>query len=493
MKSFAIIDYVVVAIYLATVAIIGASFYRKRTTIQDYFLGGKHMRWLPVGISIVAADTSAITLMGTPAWGYQHTMELAWLNVGYALAAPIVILVFIPFYSRLNLFTAYEYLERRFNLSVRLITSLLFQLLRVTHVAIAIYAPSLALTVVSGMPLWQCVLVIGLLTTIYTTFGGMKAVIWTDVIQFSIVVAGLALVFVLAFHAIDGGLAGAVSAASAAGKLKFINLSFDPRTETSIWACLLGGTLLGLSGLTTDQAILQRLFTTRSEKDCARSVMLNAIISTPLMISLMFLGVVLFAFYQAHPERLAGLHSPDGIFPLFAVRELPAGVSGLIVAAIFAASMGVMSASINSLSTATTVDFYQRLICRDARAEHYARFGRAATAVWGCIATALAMFMGRLGELALAYNRVSSIVSTPILGIFLLGILSRRATSGGALAGAAAGTFVAIALSEWTAWSFFYQLPIGVAVTLIVGICASLAQPAPLAVQTDGLVMSRTA
>jgi aryl-alcohol dehydrogenase-like predicted oxidoreductase len=240
-KGFATIDYIVLALYLLTVVLVGASFYRRKTTSREYFLGGKRMAWLPVGISIVAADTSAITLMGTPAWGYQHSMELAWLNIGYALAAPIVIFLFIPFYSRLDLFTAYEYLERRFSLAIRLVTSLLFQLLRVTHVAIAIYAPSIALTIVTGMSLWESIVLIGFLTTAYTSFGGMRAVIWTDVIQFSTVVTGLAVVFVLALGSIPGGIPGAIAAAEAAGKLRFLDLSFDPRVETSVWACLLGG------------------------------------------------------------------------------------------------------------------------------------------------------------------------------------------------------------------------------------------------------------
>ncbi|MFN7992706.1 MAG: sodium/solute symporter [Bryobacteraceae bacterium] len=488
MKGFGTLDYVVLVGYLLLVASIGASFYRRRSTTRDYFLGGKKMSWLPVGISIVAADTSAITLMGDPGWSYQHNLEIVWMYVGYALAAPIVILLFIPFYSRLNLFTAYEYLERRFGLSVRITTSLLFQFLRCTHVAIAIYAPAIALSLVTRLTLWQCVLLMGAVTTVYTTSGGMKAVIWTDVIQFCTVCIGLALVFVVGIGNVHGGLGAVWNIGANAGRFHIVNLSTDPAQTTSIWACLVGGVLLSLSAMATDQAILQRLFTTKSEKDCAQSVIVNAAISLPLMTLLLLLGVVLFAFYSQNPTALEGLKTPDGVFPLFAIRQLPPGVAGLVIAAIFAASMGVMSASINSLSTATTVDFYQRLVNPNASAQHHALFGRIATATWGILATCLALFMDRLGELALAYNKVSSFISTPLLGIFLLAILTRRCNAGGALFGAATGTAVVALLSSYTNWTFFYQLPVGVAVTFTTGYFASFIGKVPPEDKIAGLV-----
>ena len=164
MKGFTNLDYAVVIIYLLGIAALGSSFYRRNSTAKDYFLGGKSFSWIPAGISIVAADMSAITVMGTPGWSYAHNLQLIWYSMGYLVTAPIVILVFIPFYARLNLFTAYEYLERRFNVRVRLVTSALFQILRGTHVAIALYAPSLVVNLVTGIPVWQCILYMGALS-----------------------------------------------------------------------------------------------------------------------------------------------------------------------------------------------------------------------------------------------------------------------------------------------------------------------------------------
>lgn len=489
MKSFSAIDYAVVIGYLLAIAAIGSSFYRRKTTAKEYFLGGRAMWWLPVGISLIAADLSAISVMGSPAWSFKNNMMLLWLSVGYPLMAPVAIKVFVPFYARLNLYTAYEYLEKRFNVSVRAITSLLFQLLRVAHVALVIYAPSLVINMVTGMPVWQCVLLMGVFTTFYTTLGGMKAVIWTDVIQFCTVTIGITLIFVTAICRVDGGLSAAYHTALAGGRLEFFNLSTDPKELTSLWACLIGGAVLCLSPLTTDQAVLQRLFTTKSEQDCRRSIILQCLLIIPIGAMLYLTGVALYSFYQGHPGRLAGLTVADAVMPLFAVRELPAGVSGLIIASIFAASMAVMSAGINSLTTATIVDFYQRMLRPGRSPEHYAAAGRVGTMCWGAVATLLALYADRLGELALAYNKVSSFLSGPLLGIFLLATLTRRTNSTGVLIGAAAGAVVVAAVGMTTPWSFFWYGPIGVVTTFIAGYLASLPMAAPPASSIEGYVI----
>ena len=493
MKGFSGLDYAVVLVYLLAVAGFGSSFYRRKSTAREYFLGDRAVSWIPAGISIVAADLSAITVMGVPAWSYAHNLQLFWMSLSYLLTAPIVIFVFVPFYGRLGLYTAYEYLERRFNLSVRLVSSTLFLALRTMHVAIALYAPSLVISFVTGLPVWECVLFMGLFTTAYTTLGGMKAVIWTDVIQFATVLTGVILILVTALNRIPGGISVAYQTALAGGRLDFVNLSTDPKELTSIWACLFGGSVIILSALTTDQALLQRLFTTKSVEDCRRSVILQAVVNVPVTLVLYLAGVALFVFYSFHRDHLTGLNSPDAIVTFFAVRELPAGISGLIIAAIFAASMAVMSAGINSLTTASTVDFYQRVFRPGASPEHYANVGRVGTVCWGFVSTLLALSAGRLGELAIAYSRVSSYISGPLLGLFLLGTLTRRATSGGSLLGAGAGAAVVTLMSFSTDWSFFYQSIAGVTVTMIIGYWSSLFMPAPPASKIHGYVLGTLA
>jgi solute:Na+ symporter, SSS family len=491
MKDFATLDYVLVVGYLLMIAAIGSSFYKRKSTAKDYFLGGRSMSWLPVGISLVAADLSAITVMGAPAWGFKHNIQLALLSLGYPLMAPIVIKVFVPFYSRLNLYTAYEYLERRFSLPVRVLTSILFQVLRGAHVAIVIYAPSLVINLVTGLPIWQCILFMGGFTTFYTTLGGMKAVIWTDVIQFGVVTSGIFLIFIKAFTQVPGGAAGAFKAAAAAGKLDLFNLAADPTQLTTVWSLILGGFVLSMAPVTTDQAIIQRLFTTKSTKDCRQSIIVQSVIIVPIAFTLYLAGVALQVYYQGRPDSLTGLTNPDAVMPFFAVHELPAGLSGLIIAAIFGASMAVMSAGINSLTTATTVDFYQRLFRPDASAQRLAAVGRMGTALWGLAMTGLALFAGRLGELVNAYNLVSSHISGPLLGIFLLAVIDKRATSAGTLVGAGAGLGAVSLVSSLTDWSFFYLGPIGLVVTCVTGHLTSLLTVPPSPDKIRGLVLGQ--
>ncbi|MEO7653603.1 MAG: sodium/solute symporter [Bryobacteraceae bacterium] len=492
MRTFTLLEYSILFGYLTVVAAIGAAFYRKQSTAKDYFLGGKSMSWLPVGISIVAADLSAITLMGVPAWMFQNNYEMAWGFLGPALAAPIMIYVFIPFYSGLNLYTAYEYLERRFDLRVRLVTSALFLFLRLVHVAIAIYGPSLAMSLATGLPMYQCVLGIGALTTLYTTSGGVRAVIWTDVIQFSTICLGVTGILWAALRQIDGGARETVRLAWEAGRLGFWNPSLNPSDTMAFWPSIIGGTTLTLASLATDQALIQRLFTTRSGRDAKQSIVANAVLQVPLLLLLGLVGTVLFAFYRQHPELLAGLPNNDAILPFFAVQQLPRGICALVIAAIFAATMAVMSAGINSLSTAFTVDFYQRLWRPEESPRHYATFGRAATAAWGAVATLLALFMGRLGALVLAYAKVSSLVGGPMLGIFLLGMLTRRATAVGTLYGAVAGAAAVAAVAAFTNVSFYYHVFVGMAITVLGGYLASRFTAPPSSTQLDGLVMERS-
>jgi SSS family transporter len=488
MKGLGPLDYAVVILYLLATGILGSSFYKRRNTAKEYFLGGRSMSWLPVGISIIAADMSAITVMGTPAWAYSHNLELLWNTAGYVLVAPIVIAVFVPFYSRLNLYTAYEYLERRFDLKVRLLTSALFLVLRCMHVALVIYAPGLMFHLVTGFPVWQCIAFMGVFTTIYTALGGVRAVIWTDVLQFTAVMTGLAFTLVVSLTRVPC-LPAAWQAALAAGRLKALNFSTDPSNLTAIWPAVLGGIVLCMAPLTTDQAVLQRLFTTKSSEDCRRSIIIQAVLIMPITLLLFAVGITLFSFYHFHPDRLAGLKQPDEILPLFAARELPAGVSGMVIASIFSASIAVMSAGINALTTASTIDFYQRVLRPDALSTHYGAVGRLGTLFWGGMATFCALFADRLGDLALSYNRVSSVISGPLLGIFLLATLSRRATATGAVIGAVSGAVVISYVSGATNWSFFYYGPIGVLVTIAVGYAASLAMKPPSDYKVRGLVV----
>jgi SSS family transporter len=486
--TFTRADWSVAVGYVVVVTAIGSLFYRKRSSDSEYFLGGRKMKVIPVAISLVAADLSAISTMGVPAWGYDHDLELLLSSAVYLLAAPIVMYVFLPFYSRFNFYTGYQYLERRFNLNVRLLGSALFLLARGSHVAIVIYAPSIVLSLLTGIPLKGSILLIGAFTTLYTTLGGMKAVIWTDVMQFSVLVTGMATVFWVAISRVPGGIGTVFHIASAGGRFHVFNFSLNPNELTTVWAMVLGGGTMVLSTLGTDQAFLQRYFTTRSLANGRKSVLLDALIVVPVAAMLFLLGTVLFVYYGFYPTHLAGLPMKDAILPFFVIHEVSGVLSGLIMASIFAASMAVMSAGINSLATVTTIDFYHRLLHHNDSDAGNVLIGRISTAGWGALATAAALFANRLGPLANAFNLVNCFLCGPILGIFLLGMLTLRAKSNATLAGGAAGLIVVSLTAYKSNISFFYFAAIGFLVTFIVGYLLSLIGTAPNPTDLTGLV-----
>jgi sodium-coupled monocarboxylate transporter 8/12 len=305
----------------------------------------------------------------------------------------------------------------------------------------------------------------------------MKAVIWTDVMQFSILLTGVMAVFWASISRVPGGLATVYHVAWEAGKFHMFNFSLNPHELTTVWAMIFGTGTLTLATLGTDQACLQRYFTTRSLQEGRKSVLLDALIIVPVVSLLYLVGFALFAYYRFYPAHLAGLPLTDEILPFFVVHELHGILVGLVIASIFAACMAVVSAGINSLATVTTVDFYQRLLHHDQPNVRSVLVGRLATAGWGTAATAAALFAHRLGPLVNAFNRVNSLLGGPLLGIFLLGMLTSRARSNATIAGGVAGLLV-VALTAWKLdISFFYYALIGVVVTWVVGYLLSLGGP----------------
>lgn len=486
---FTLWDWAIIFCYIGVVTGVGSRFYRKATSAQDYFLGGRKMNVVPVAISLVAADLSAASYMGVPAWAYERNWELFFLSCTYLLAAPVVMYVFMPFYMRFPSYTGYEYLERRFDLKSRLLVSSLFLLTRGTHIAIAIYVPSIALTLITGLPAYVCVLIIGAFTTLYTTLGGMKAVIWTDVLQFTVLMVGTLTVCGFALAKVPGGVSAVYHVNSQGGRLGILNFSLHPDALTSIWAMLVGGSVMTLSILGTDQTYLQRYFTTKSLEEGRRSVLLDALIAVPVAAVLFVMGNLLYAYYHFHPDRLLGLPRVDAILPFFVVRELGGPFSGFVIASIFAASMAVMSAGLNSLSTVTAIDFYQRLRPHSTGLGNVVRVGRFGTIAWGVAATVGALFAHRLGPVVNAFNIILSYLGGPTLGMFLLGMLTKRATGTGAFSGAIISLAIVSMVAFRTHISFFYYGVVGLVATMAIGYLLSLLQSARSRDQLRGLVL----
>ena len=365
MTVFAPIDYIVFAVYLAASVAIGLWFVKEQRTVKDYFLAGQSMNWFVVAISVIAALFSGISYLGAPTEVYSNDMTYAVTLLSFFIATPVVALVFVPFFYRLNLYSAYEYLEKRFDLQVRVWSSAMFILRVIFYLALAIYAPALALAEVTGLPLSFSVLLIGVLTTVYTTLGGMKAVIWTDVMQFFVLLGGQIVVAWVAMSRIPGGAAGAFQIAADAGKLNFANFDWDLTVRVTFWGALLGGLFNNLVQMGTDQISVQRYLTAKSLPEAQKSLWFKLIITLPLVIIFYLMGAVLFAFYQSHPDISPGeFKQKDRILPYFVITQLPKGVPGLLIAAIFAATMSTVSSGINALSTASIIDFYRRHLQR---------------------------------------------------------------------------------------------------------------------------------
>ncbi|MSO23168.1 MAG: hypothetical protein EXQ58_07945 [Acidobacteria bacterium] len=470
-------DLAVIAAYLVGITMVGMLFYRKNTNMEEYLLGSKGMKWFPVALSILAADTSALTYLGIPAWSFRHDLKYNQVTFSNLIAVPIVIWLFLPIYSKGNLYTAYQYLERRFDVRVRLVTSLLFLVIRGAHVSVIIYAPALVMAELMGVPLKFSILMMGVLTAVYTSMGGIKSVIWTDTIQVGVVFLGFAIVVVAALTHISGGVSSVWSTGLAHGKFELFDFSFSLDKVDNFWAIMIGSTVLNVQSMSTDQAVLQKYFTTKSKRETSKSLIFYAAVMIPMVCFLSLLGILLFVAYEQHPLLKASLQNPDAVVPHFAAKMLPHGLAGLVVASIFAGSMSTVSASLNSLATSSVVDFYKRLIQKQGSDAHYTRASRCATLLWGVLATVGAFYADRLGALAMAFTKISSLMGGIILGIFVLGVLSRRATGLGVILGAVVSLGIVIYVSLYTPVTFYWYCIIGGLATLLTGWLFSLAFP----------------
>jgi SSS family solute:Na+ symporter len=490
--GFAAIDYAVLLLYLAGITAFGMLFRRSQRTVKDYFLGARRTSWVVISLSIVATETSTLTLIGIPAQAYAHYARpeqggaLMYLQVvvGYIVARVLISLLFIPAYFQGDLLTAYELLNRRFGARAKHAAASLFLGMRALSEGVRLYATSLVMaavlaTVLPDLPflwLWSIVAV-GVLTLVYTYEGGMAAVIWTDLIQFVIYVGGSLLAGYELLHAVPGGWATVVAVAAPAGKLAAVSFSWDLRLPYTFWAGLIGGTFLTMASHGTDQLLVQRLLTCRTERDSQKALIASGFIVFAQFAFFLVVGVMLFVFYRFHPAP--ALVSTDQVFPAFIVQNLPHGVAGLVIAAIFAAAMSTLSGALNSLSSTTLVDFLQPLMGTRWDEARLLALSRWLTAGWGVLLILVAIVASGWGSVFEAGLSIASLVWGPMLGAFLLGVLTRRANQTGVIAGMATslGAMVAVRLFTPLAWTWYVLA--GTVVCTAVGYGVSLATARP--------------
>ncbi|MBT4504657.1 MAG: sodium/solute symporter [Gemmatimonadetes bacterium] len=466
------LDYAIFLFYILLALGIGARFARRQHRGGDFFLAGRSMHWFPIGLSILVTSFSAINYTA-------FSGEILTNGLYVILSLPIFVLValpitrlFMPFFHRMGLTSAYEYLERRFDVRVRSLASGLFILWRLLWMAVLIYVPCKVLALATGIDLLHLILLAGLVATAYTLIGGMQAVMWTDVLQFFVLIGGLLLGVTIAALQTPDGLIGMLRLGVDAGLARPFYpfdpqvLSFDPHVRISLWSCWLGTFVAFLARYGADQVVLQRYFTARSLQQAQKGFRLNYLSAIFALLALALLGFALHAHALRANLPARGTMPPVFFFADF-VRSLPAGVTGLIVAGLFAATMSSLDSGVNSCSAALITDFYQRFT-PSSTADRELRWSRLATLVFGIIATLAATQVGRLGSIFTIANRFINGLGSPLLAIFLLGMFSRRANARGVLIG---GLLGAVA-SAWISFAVRdLALHYYAAVNLAVAIC----------------------
>lgn len=570
------VDWVILVVVMVWIVYDGL----KRTTHSDelegYFLAKRSIPWWAAGLSVMATQLSAITMVGTTGQGYTDGLRFVQMYLGLPLAMVILALVFVPFFYRAKVYTAYEYLETRFDAKTRSLTSMLFLLSRGMSCGVIISAPAVVMSIILGLDVTATAMLIGLPAIVYTIFGGVQAVTWTDVKVMTLIIGGLlATLTTLAFGLPESiSLNDALTIAGGTGRLEAIDFAWNPNETYSFWSGLIGGLFLMLAYFGTDQSQVQRYLTAKSEHAARHSLLMSAYWKIPLQLLVLFVGVFVYLFYLFTPppmlfnrtqdermresargaeyqaldqrftvavdarrqaaDRLAvseresdqttiatartAFQTADAdirsirqtattmvrevsgdatytdvnyVFPTFILTQLPIGLIGLMMVAIILAATDSIAAELNSLSTATVIDFYRRYVTTTATDAHYLMVSRYATAFWGVFASVVAIWAAELGSLIEVVNRFGSFFYGSILGVFLLGFLWRRASGTGAFVALIAGMGAVTLVAFTTSISFLWHNVVAAVTVFIVGIIVSAAFPRRHAVGPSAEVVAK--
>jgi solute:Na+ symporter, SSS family len=464
------IDLGIVIAYLLGVTALGIYFRRGSQNAKDYFLGGRTAPWWALAFSIVATETSTLTIIGTPAISYGGNMTFLQLVFGYLIGRVLIVLLLLPGYFRGEFFTAYALIEKRFGPRTRAVAATTFLVTRAIAEGVRVAAIALVVSVVLGTSEHLAVMVVIALTIIYTLEGGMKAVIWTDVAQFLLYLAGSAVTLWLLLHRVPGGWTEVTQVAAAAGhKLQVFDFSFHWATKYTFWSGLIGGAFLTMASHGTDQTIVQRLLAARNQRDAGRALVASGVIVIVQFTVFLLIGVLLFVFAQ-HTPLLAPGERVDRILPLYLVREMPVGLAGLLLASIIAVAMSNASGSLNSLAASSILDF-SRLRGRATDTASFVKISRAMTLAWGLVLMGFGFV--KWGPLLEAGLTVVALPLASLLGLFLLGTIDRRANATGALVGMFCGLAVILYIFKFTTVAFSWYVMIGSIVTFVVGAATS--------------------
>jgi solute:Na+ symporter, SSS family len=474
--AFGAMNYVVLIAYLLGMVLIGVYFARKQRNTDDYFRGGKQIPWWAAGCSIFATMLSSLTFTGLPSKAFAQDWVYAVGNMMIPVVAFIAVYVALPFYRKLDVTSAYEYLEKRFSRGVRLFGSTSFMLFHLFRMAVVMSLTGLALAIATPLTPAQSVILMGALSIIYCTIGGIEAVIWTDTIQTVVLLGGGLLALAYLISGTEGGLGGTLELAIQSDKFRFANFHWDATSaQIALWVILIGGIGQNISSYTADQAVVQRYMTTANQQLAARSIWTNALMSILATVLFFGIGTALFAYYHSHPEKLDPTMATDQIFPLFIASEMSVGIAGLIVAGIFSAAQSTVSTSMNSTATTVVTDVMRPLgLCKNEKG--YLKAARIATLLIGISGTLLGLVFvhPEIKSLFDTFIKVIGLFMGVLGGLFMLGITTRKANAAGALTGAFTGAAVMLYLWARTPVNGYLYTVSGILVCLVVGYLASL-------------------
>jgi SSS family solute:Na+ symporter len=467
------IDLTVIVAYLAGITWFGARFRKSQHTLKDYFLGGKTVPWWAIALSIVSAETSTLTVIGTPVLSFQGNFGFLQLVLGYLLARIVIATLFLPAYFRGEMFTAYELMRRRFGERIRRLTAATFLVLRALAEGVRVVAISLVIGIILGTGEKTSIAVILCLTLFYTYEGGMTAVIWTDVVQMFLYVAGAALSFLVILREIPGGWTHVAAVAGGLHKFQVFDFGFSFTRTYTFWAGLIGGCFLTTASHGTEQLLVQRLLSAGNERDSRAALFASWAVIFFQFTLFLVIGVCLFTLYSDHHWNPPDV--PDKLYPLFIWDHLPTGISGLVIAAILAAAMSNLSAALNALASTTVMDFWKPLRRGAAKDDAYwLTRSRQATVLWAVVLFGVGLLARQWGGVLQAGLSIASIIYGSLLGVFLLGLLTRRVGELAAMCAMVAGLVVMLYIRFATPIAFTWYVVIGTAATFATGLAASL-------------------
>ena len=484
-EGFSWADIIVIILYFAALLCIGVFFSKRQKNANDYFKGGERIPWWAAGLSLFGTALSAITFMAIPAKAFSTDWSYMLFNVGIVLVAPVIMFIFIPFFRKLDITTAYQYLEIRFNSLIRVICSLAFIIFQVGRMGVVLFLPAIAINIVTGFNIFLCIALMGVFSILYTRMGGIEAVVWTDALQVVILLGGAIFAIFHIVAQIPGGWSETMTIAIDCSKLNLGDCSFD-FTNPTVWTVLIATCFTNLTMYGTDQSMVQRYLTTSSKKAAQKSVLTNALLTIPATVIFFFIGTVLFVFYKTYPTELSpAMDNVDAVFPYYIYTKLPKGLIGLLISGIFAAAMSTLSGSMNSAATAFEVDIRPKLFPKSTMStgaddkKRELKRAKRTTMIIGVLSLLFAFLMATwdINSLWDEFNTILGLILGSMGGLFFLGMVTKRANAKGALIGMVVSIIVQALVARYTPVYLLLYTTVGFVTCFVVGYVASLFFP----------------